>query len=165
MEKELLNSLYLNYSREICCYLYSLCHSWSMAEDLMQETFLKALVSLRDSHTNVRAWLYLVARNLCFNQMERNRKHIPLESLPDQPVADHTLERLIAAEERQLLYQGIQHLNCRAREVLTLQYFSQLSQKEIGRVMGLSSENVRVLAYRAKKQLKQYMEVHGYEIS
>ncbi|MEA4892494.1 MAG: RNA polymerase sigma factor [Peptococcaceae bacterium] len=71
MERDLLKNLYCRYARELYLYLYSLCRSHAMAEDLLQEVFLKALLSLSESHGNMRAWLYLVARNLCLNQMKR----------------------------------------------------------------------------------------------
>ena len=64
MKDVLLKTLYQTYSREIYLYLYSLCGQTAMSEELMQETFLKARLSLRESHTNMRAWLYTVARNL-----------------------------------------------------------------------------------------------------
>ena len=59
--------VYREYSLVIYHYLLKLGSPEAVAEDLMQETFEKALLSLSDNHTNMRAWLYLVARNLCFN--------------------------------------------------------------------------------------------------
>lgn len=79
MDKQILQKLYKDYGNEILLYLYSLCGSRDMAEDLMQETFEKALLSLADRHTNVRAWLYLVARNLCFNAMKKEKRQISME--------------------------------------------------------------------------------------
>ena len=55
MEKDILKQLYQKYRKEIYLYLYSLCKNSSLAEDLLQETFLKALLSLPDDHTNMRA--------------------------------------------------------------------------------------------------------------
>ena len=74
MEKDILKQLYQKYRKEIYLYLYSLCKNSSLAEDLLQETFLKALLSLPDDHTNMRAWLYLVARNLFFNYYRREKE-------------------------------------------------------------------------------------------
>ena len=73
MDRDILRQFYRRYSREIYLYLYSLCKSRETAEDLMQEVFLKALLSLPDQNENLRAWLYKVARNSCFNEL-RNRK-------------------------------------------------------------------------------------------
>ena len=52
MEQELLSQLYRLYSREIYLYLYSFCKNKELAEDLMQDTFLKALLSLRNRLNN-----------------------------------------------------------------------------------------------------------------
>ena len=106
MEKDILKQLYQKYRKEIYLYLYSLCKNSSLAEDLLQETFLKALLSLPDDHTNMRAWLYLV-----------------------------------------------------------MQYFGGLSQKEIAAILKMTPENVRVLSYRAKRELRTYMEDHNYDLS
>lgn len=57
MDRDILRQFYRRYSREIYLYLYSLCKSRETAEDLMQEVFLKALLSLPDQNENLRAWL------------------------------------------------------------------------------------------------------------
>ena len=49
MENELLRQLYRKYRRELYLYLYSLCKNHELAEDLLQETFLKALLALPDA--------------------------------------------------------------------------------------------------------------------
>jgi RNA polymerase sigma-70 factor (ECF subfamily) len=48
---------------------------------------------------------------------------------------------------------------------LQLQYFGGLSQKEIAGVLGLTPANVRVLALRAKRELKCFLEENGYDFS
>ena len=78
--------------------------------------------------------------------------------------AKEALERILTDERRRLLYQALKKLDERTREVLTLQYFCNLSQKEIAALLKLNPENVRVLSYRGKKRLKEYMEENGYEI-
>lgn len=168
MQSKILQQLYAKYQKEIYLYLFSLCHNRELAEDLMQETFLKALLSLADAHTNVRAWLYLVARNLCFNYQNREKKVTYLEEIDEvfeDAQSDEVLRRLLVDERRKLLYQALQHLDAQKREILTLQYFGGMSQKEIAALLKLSPENVRVLAYRSKKELKKYMEDNHYDLS
>ena len=140
MEKDILKQLYQKYRKEIYLYLYSLCKNSSLAEDLLQETFLKALLSLPDDHTNMRAWLYLVARNLFFNYYRREKEKVPLGEV-----------------------QQIQ--NTASQEILLMQYFGGLSQKEIAAILKMTPENVRVLSYRAKRELRTYMEDHNYDLS
>lgn len=71
MDKQLLEKLYDAYYQEIYLYVYALCKNHEWAADLTQETFLKALLSLDQSHTNMRAWLYTVARNLYYNEVSK----------------------------------------------------------------------------------------------
>ena len=54
-------------------------------------------------------------------------------------------------------------LEPRRREVLSLQYFSGLSQKQIASLLNMSHENVRVLSLRARRELKQKLEADGYD--
>lgn len=166
MNNKLLQQMYELYYNELYIYLRSLCHDGALAEDLIQETFLKAILSLPDEHTNVRAWLYMVARNLFFNHVAKQKRQTPLEDWESmEPVADEdVLERVIQDERYRRLHQALQKLTDTKREILTLQYFGGFSQKEIASMMRLSPENVRVLGHRAKKELTVYLKEQGYEV-
>ena len=152
MDSEMLRQFYVRYASEIYLYLYSLCKSRELAEDLMQDVFLKALLSLSDSHTNIRAWLYKVARNTCLNELRKRNRETELDE--QLAVSDKTIFGNVIQNEQP----------DRQREILELFYFSEMSIKEIAAVLSLTSENVRVLAYRAKKQLRNEMEGDGYEL-
>lgn len=167
MNKELLGRLYLMYQKEIRLYLYSLCRNAALTEDLLQETFLKALLSLPDDHTNMKAWLYLVARNLCFNYLKRENRMASLEDAPetDDEGTQALFEQIFVSERNRILYQALGRLDTRKREIIQMQYFGGLSQKEIAAILHMTPENVRVLAYRAKRELKSYLEVLGYDVS
>ena len=167
MDNEVLRQIYRRYQKELYLYLYSLCKNHELAEDLLQETFLKALLALPDGHTNMRAWLYMVARNLFFNYVKREKYITSMDELEEVPYKnmEEILERLLMEEQSRLLYRALQHLDRAKREVLLLQYFAGLSQKEIAVILHLTLENVRVLAYRGKRELKSYLEGNGYDIS
>ena len=109
MEKDILKQLYQKYRKEIYLYLYSLCKNSSLAEDLLQETFLKALLSLPDDHTNMRAWLYLVARNLFFNYYRREKEKVPLGEVQQiqNTASQEVLEGILKEEKNRLLYQAM----------------------------------------------------------
>ena len=79
MDNEILLKLYSLYQKELYLYLYSFCGDRHLAEDLLHETFLKALLALPDGHTNMRAWLYMVARNLFYNQQKKKSQEILME--------------------------------------------------------------------------------------
>lgn len=162
MEQKLLTLVYEKYHRELYLYIYSLSRNHHIAEDLTQETFLKALLSLPEEHGNIRAWLYMVARNLFFNYREKASRNVSLEEEMKRSDEEKDLLANMIENERKLqLYQALKKLDMKKREILLLQYFGNLSQKEIAAVLHITPENVRVLAYRAKKELKKYMEQQG----
>ena len=164
MDNEILLKLYSFYQKELYLYLYSLCGDWYLAEDLLHETFLKALLALPDGHTNMRAWLYMVARNLFYNQQKKKSREILMdqqEYLSEKKTDEDLLEKILEEENRRMLYKAIRRLEIKKREIIQMQYFGGMSQKEIAAVLHITPENVRVLAYRAKKELKKYLEKEG----
>lgn len=167
MEKDILKQLYQKYRKEIYLYIYSLCKNKSLAEDLLQETFLKALLSLKDDHTNMRAWLYLVARNFFFNYYHKKKEKVPLEEVEQMQGTgtQDVLEGILKEEKNKILYFAMNKLEQRKREILFMQYFGGLSQKEIAAILKITPENVRVLSYRAKRELRTYMEENNYDLS
>ncbi len=164
---ELLNQLYHSYYREIYIYLYSMCRRHDLAEDLTQDTFLKAILSLSDNHGNMRAWLYTVARNLYFNHARKEKTLTTLEDISsdEEPHGSELLAEITRKDRDRLLHLAIEQLSTNKREVLIMHYFSGLSQKEIAQILGLTPSNVRVLTLRAKQELKRYLEVHDIDIS
>ena len=165
MDSQLLRELYNMYQKELYLYIYSLAGSREVAEDLLQETFLKAILSLSDTHTNMRAWLYTVARNLYYNFAKKEKRKTSIDELKDTPSSEKSMiDKVIEGESRRLCFEALQSLQGIKKEVLIMQYFGGLSQKEIAAILHLTPENVRVLSYRGKKELKKYLEVHGYDI-
>lgn len=166
MDNEVIASFYRQYRSEIYLYLYSLCKSRELTEDLLQETFLKAILSLQNNHANVRAWLYMVARNLYFNYIKKEKNNVVLEELEEYDVnkKEDLLNEILKEEQKYLLYKALGKIETQKREVLELQYFAGFSQKEIAMMLHTSPENVRVLSYRGKKEIKKYLEAKNYEI-
>ena len=165
MDSKLLKELYDKYYREFYLYIYSLSRSREITEDLVQETFLKAILSLSDSHGNMRAWLYMVARNLYFNFAKKEKSKESLENIKEKPSDSPPLiEHVIENERRRLCFEALQSLEGLKKEVLILQYFGGLTQKEIAATLHITCENVRVLSFRGKKELRKFMEENGYDI-
>ena len=169
MRNDLIDRVYRMYGREIYLYLYTLGKDHQLAEELRQETFLKAILSLPDSHTNVRAWLYTVARNLFYNTAKREGRRVGAlsEEFDEEPADNsHNPENTVLdGLQNRSLYEALLRLDSVKREIISLQYFSGMSGREIAAILGLREENVRVLSYRAKKELKQLMEEQGYGLS
>ena len=110
MEQKLLTLVYEKYHRELYLYIYSLSRNHHIAEDLTQETFLKALLSLPEEHGNIRAWLYMVARNLFFNYREKASRNVSLEEEMKRSDEEKDLLANMIENERKLqLYQALKN--------------------------------------------------------
>ena len=170
MENDVLAVVYRAYSREIYLYLYGLSHNRQLSEDLMQETFVKALITVGTADMGIRAWLYKVARNLYFNTYRKDKRLIiGLENAENkaeirEEAEESPLSKLLTTEREEVLYKALNKLEGKKREVLLLQYFSGLSGKDIAKLLDITTENARILAFRGKKELKLYLEEAGYEI-
>lgn len=161
MDKRVVGEIYKRYSKEIHGYLCSLGADTHVAEDLMQEVFAKAIISLPEGHTNIRAWLYTVARNLYYNHVKRSnitQSVVEKLSYMQNGNVKDPLEQVIAKEKENHLQEALSNLDKKYRDVMILQYYEGLSQKDIAKRMKISPENVRVLVHRAKKMLKEYLE-------
>lgn len=152
MEKDILQQVYYKYTKKVYLYLYSLCRNHDLAEDLMQETFVKALCSIDLAEEGVLPWLLRVARNLYLDYFRKERRRGWEELDENQPGKETALlEQLIQKEKNQQLYQAILRLSETEKEAVVLYWFSGLSQEAIGSILNLSHGNVRVILYRAKK--------------
>lgn len=163
MDNDLVAELYMRYYRELYLYLYSLCGSREYAEDILQETFVKALLALPENTDNIRGWLFVVARNTFLYDKRKCKETVSLEQAEEASSDEDHLAGMIRNERQRILYQGLKMLSAQKREVLVLQYWSGLSGKEIAKLLRITPENVRVLSARGKKQLKKYMEDNGYD--
>lgn len=86
MDKALLEELYQRYGAEIFRYLYAMCRDRLLAEDVMQDAFCRALISLPTSHVNARAWLYMVGRNLLINEMKKRKRELCSDDMESRDV-------------------------------------------------------------------------------
>ena len=160
MEQELLEELYRTHYRGALLYALTLCGDESLAEDLVADAFVKALVSLDHSHPAFQFWLFRVLKHLWIDHLRREMKTSSFS-----PVAPPTPEQIVLLDEgRKLLWNAIGTLSPADREILTLYYFSGLSMTEIGQMFGKSPGAVKTKLCRLRQQIKQEMEGQGYEI-
>jgi RNA polymerase sigma-70 factor, ECF subfamily len=142
-------------------YLYRLTRHHQDAQDLTQETFLKAYRALRRQQHPVsfQAWILTIARRTALN-------HFRSAKTAEELRPDHSIEAddpgTLAAEkdERRSLWSLARTLKPRHHEVLWLHYAEGLSIEEIARVMSLGRIHVRVLLHRARAELARRLTHH-----
>lgn len=140
-------------SPELYRYAMGLCHNPTVAEDLVQETFLRAWRAqekLRDPKA-ARAWLYTILRNEHARLYERQRPEArdPNE-LPPVPTRGYD-----TSPEAFALRQALAELSIDYREPLMLQVIGGFSCKEIGDMLGLKTNTVLTRLFRARQTLRR----------
>jgi RNA polymerase sigma-70 factor (ECF subfamily) len=130
-------------------------HEAALAEDLTSAVFLKALRWLEQgrSQESVRGWLFATARSLIADYW---REHAQLALLPLEAAVETPVPAEASEAQMQSLQARIQRLldglPARERNILTLRYFQGYSAAEIGEVLGISANHVRVLQFRALRR-------------
>jgi RNA polymerase sigma factor (sigma-70 family) len=148
------------YKACVYAFTYSRLHNFHDAEDLTQETFIKAY---RNLHTLKRydsflAWIYAIASNLCKMHVRTQSRRPDKEHIEDQeteklesPSMDSYRDDMV----NKSLREALDSLPDIYQEVLTLYYFGGMDGKEIARFLGISHDNVKQRLVRARVQLKE----------
>jgi RNA polymerase sigma-70 factor (ECF subfamily) len=162
MEHDVWKAIYEQFYRPLYLYALSLCRNRDDAEDLVQSTFLKAFLSYEEGGS-IRYWLTKVLQNEYYNLFQRRKRLVseagyPLDQVPDPKQEEALLAQLIAEEQKRYLFQAVMELNLTAKEVMLSSVYFGLSDEEIGRQLELTTDNVRKIRSRARKQLAQKME-------
>ena len=162
MDKDIFEALYRRCYAPALLYAQGLCRSRHLAEDMVQEAFCRAWLSLPDDVPSFRGWLFRVLRNLLIDHQQR-QKHLSADDPPEQ--TDHTTPEsvLLHREDAAALYRAMERLGAGDREVLTLYCFAHLSGAELAAALGVTPAVIRQRLRRARTRLRQKMEEDGYE--
>jgi RNA polymerase sigma-70 factor (ECF subfamily) len=130
------------------------------AEDALQETFMRAYkyFDSYDPARDARKWLFGIAHNVCV-EIARARKRLTIsDNLPDpadySSATELALERLAHEENLENIRRELEGMPDRARRILELRFFGQLSSREIADMEGMKETAVRVALHRALEGLR-----------
>ena len=134
------------------------------AADATAEVFIKVQRGLGDydSTRPFDRWLLAIASHHCLNVLKRSNlerrifdSSVEVAEAPDtHPAGGTPLEHLLSREQEAHVTRALDKLPERSRAVLLLRYSAELSYDEIATQLDISRENVAVLLFRAKKQLR-----------
>jgi len=160
--------LYERYVDRIYQYIFYRTGNRQEAEDLTARTFFRALDKI-DGYTYrgvpFSAWLYRIAHNLVANwhRDRRDRHLIPLDKLVLKTTGRRAPERLLEKSERDhALRQAISRLNGDRQQLLILKFAEEISNAEIGKVMGRSEGAIKSLYHRTLVALRKDLESGGF---
>ena len=152
--------VYNLYFRDVYRYALSLCRNESVAEEVTQETFYKALQKLDsfDGKCKISVWLCQIAKNT-YLSMCRKDKHldtnIDASLFPDEQNLE---DRLCDQEAAFAIHKALHALDEPYKEVFSLRTFGTLSFKQIAELFGKTEAWARVTYHRARLKIKEELK-------
>ena len=147
---EAFDCLLLRHKAKLFSFILSMVKDTDLADDIFQETFIKAITTIKQGRYNdlgkFSAWIFRIARNLAIDsfRQERNEANVSTDNaefdvlnrreLAEGTIEDDLIDIQIESDIRKL----ISYLPDVQREVLTLRYYKDLSFKEIAEQTGVS---------------------------
>ena len=162
--EEAFSELYTRYVRRIYNYVFYRTGNHNDAEDITERVFLRALKAIhRYDNRGVpfTAWLYRIAHNLIANWHRdgQRRKEVPLEDYTYMESQQDLPEQQVISRQREAkLLEIIRQLPPERQTLLILKFIDQLSNEEVGSIMGRSEGAVKSLYHRTLLSLRDYFD-------
>jgi RNA polymerase sigma-70 factor (ECF subfamily) len=146
-------------------YALVLSRNRSEAEDLVQETYVRALGAMGRlrPESNVKSWLFTILRNIWLNQLRQRRTAPQIVEMDVEGINvgtgtktadDDPYALYVSTLERNQVREAIQQLPAESREIILLREFEELSYQEIATILGCPAGTVMSRLARARAKLR-----------
>ena len=158
-----------DYKDGLMLYINGYVKNITVAEDLMEDTFVK-LVARRPKYVprySFKTWLYSIGKNIAIDYLRKaSTRYEQLYELRENDIGEQeSIERsYLHKEEKVLILNVVDTLPQDYRQVLYLHFFEGMSNGEIAKVMGKNTRQIENLMYRAKLSLRTKLEKEGYTV-
>ena len=145
--------------------LYRLVYLWigdrALAEDVLQNVFEKSVERQKElqTHPNLTGWMVKSLKNEVLMHHRKNGRLDSLDSLTEIP--SYEAKELEAKESRQKIFQLVDRLPVKQREIFLLREVEELSYEEISQHLDISLDQVKVNLHRARKTVRNHLINQG----
>ena len=162
-DEEAFRLIFDRYSRPVLGFIFDMVGDRSLAEDLAQETFVRAfrgLSALREE-TKLSTWLFGIARNCAREQLRSRRRdagNVEIDAEPAFELRDRARTpsgQLLDKELSGVIQAALQKLDEDKRTVFTLKVLQQRSYEEIAEITGFSVGKLKTDLHRARAEMRK----------
>ena len=158
-----IESLMREYGNDVLRTAYAYVKDNYAAEDIFQETFVKAYKNLEDfrEESGVKTWLIRITINTCKDYLKNayNRRVVPmLEFEEDSLVAEDEYEKVENQDRNDMIKKVVMGLPDNYREVIICVYYREMSVADTAAQLGIAEGTVKSRLARAREQLKNKLE-------
>ena len=164
-EKEKFEYIYHKYKRLLLYKANQILKDFTLSEDAVSEAFIRIYKNLHkieeaDSNKTV-SFIVTIVKNTSLTILEKENKNRTEEPKETEQAAFNLEEQVISQISAENIYRMVETLNEDLKSVFLLRYAHDLSNKEIGRLLGITENSVGVKLYRAKKKLSELLRREG----
>lgn len=168
-----LDALYQEYAKLLYHFIYLKCYDRALAEDIVQSTFLKAILQIDrfQGKSKISTWLCEIARNEYLNYCRKHERQQSydeyVEKKGEGPLKqagyfhDAVLENMIVKEQAEVVKKVIRTLKEPYKEVFLLRVYGECSFGEIAEMFQKNDTWARVTYYRAKTKIMEEFKEKG----
>lgn len=159
MDNEAFAGFYQRTARPVWSYLVHVSGNATLADDILQESYLRFLCAARlgDGEAACRRYLFRIATNLLRDHWRR-RSWASLEDLPEEALGTDDCRDLARIEWQEILAPAWQRMRPRERQLLWLAYAEGATHREIAEITGLHSAGIRILLFRARRKMARLLK-------
>ncbi|GAA3411201.1 RNA polymerase sigma factor [Paenibacillus hodogayensis] len=153
--------IYRRHFRDVYSFVYALSRNETVAEEITQDTFFKALRSIDTfkGQCKMSVWLCQIAKNSYFTYMDKQKRFAPEPgALQESTSGDPVEEAVLNKEETMRIHRALRRLEEPYKEVFMLRVFGELSFAQIGQLMEKTEGWARVTFYRAKQHIQHMLK-------
>ena len=162
-DQEAFRLIFERYSRPVISFIYDQVSDRELAEELAQETFVRAYRSLKTlrSETKLSTWLFGIAKNVARESLRARIRQNQQIDLDDEQVLDLSdrgpvpVNQLLNKELNEVVQRSLALLDEDKRTVFTLKVFHQCSYEEIAEITGFSIPKLKTDLHRARTEMRQ----------
>jgi RNA polymerase sigma-70 factor (ECF subfamily) len=160
-----LEGLCLSYYDDIFRYSLSLCHDRELAQDITQDTFLKALKSLHQlkEPAKLKTWLFTISRNLFISKVRQTNKYnaVSTETLLTEIIDTKILspeQQYLLKESTDYIERIIGKLTEEEQQIFHMKVWEKYSYEEIAEILGMNPNTARVKFHRLRIKLVNFIK-------
>lgn len=157
-----IENLYLEYKQDVFNYLLSLTHDPALSDDLLSETFVKAIYSIGGfkGNSSIKTWLFGIARNLWLQNLRKYRVTVEYSDLLEVYVTDNIFENFYTKQICERVDELLKTKDIQVQKIVKMRV-EGISYSEISDRIGISENSARVIDFRTKKWLKDMLKKEG----
>jgi RNA polymerase sigma-70 factor, ECF subfamily len=174
-DAEAFRLIFERYSRPVIAFIYDMVNDRGLAEELTQETFVRAFRAIHTmrAETKLSTWLFGIARNVARESLRarvRANSHVDLSDKSVMDLSDNKpvpVDGLLSKELSELIRRSLAALDEDKRLVFTLKVLHQCSYEEIAAITGFSLAKLKTDLHRARAEMRKRISPYagvGYEV-